>query len=824
MFAAIEAFFHRARRRLSRSEWAIRHLGLTPSEGTSEEPGVLLIQIDGFSRSQLELAMAKGRMPFLRRLMRRNHYQLHTFYPGVPTTTPAVQAELYYGLHSAVPAFCFYNREKQELGRMFYPTWAKEFEASYQERAEGLLQGGSSWSNIYTGGAGQAESHFCAASNGFGDMWRTGKIRNIFVFMLLHLTATFRIAALLLVESGLALWDAAAGIRRGQSIRHELFVAMSRVFVSIGLRELVTVGAKIDVTRGLPIVHVNFLGYDEQSHARGPGSLFAHWSLRGIDRAVRELYRAAHRSTRRDYTVWIFSDHGQERTRSFATEFPGGIEGVIRDCFDQSRARDRAWRPRSQDRNLSMWISRSRRTQRRIARQHARDALTAEEKATFTVAAVGPAGHVYFNQPLDDAQRAALARRLVRDGGVPGVLCRAQDGAITWFHAHGETRVPDEVPALLPHPEGMRAEIARDLVTFASNPNSGDLILLGWSPGSRPWTFAPERGAHGGIGLEETRGFVLLPGRTWLPGGTEDFIRPAALRTAARVFLGREKSEFGGWKAPEGRTDFRIMTYNVHGCGGMDGRVSPRRVARVISAYSPDIVALQEIDLGRRRSRAENQAELIARAAGMQYEFCPTVTVGEEHYGHALLSRWPMEVVKRSRLPADPRRLMREPRAAIWARVSVNGSPVNVITTHFGLGIEERQAQMKALLSDEWIGGIPPEEPVLLCGDFNMVASSVPYRLVTKRLRDVQLGLKGRVPYCTFSSTRPFARLDHIFLSPGFTVKDFLVPRTDLTRVTSDHFPLVADLSTAPAPAGTPTTTRSASRPGTPPSRPPVPA
>jgi hypothetical protein len=46
MFAKLESSLHRARRRLSRSEWAIRHLGLTPSEGTGEAPGLLLIQID----------------------------------------------------------------------------------------------------------------------------------------------------------------------------------------------------------------------------------------------------------------------------------------------------------------------------------------------------------------------------------------------------------------------------------------------------------------------------------------------------------------------------------------------------------------------------------------------------------------------------------------------------------------------------------------------------------------------------------------------------------------------------------------------------------
>src|SRR5690242_8516866 len=115
MFARLESYFHRLHRRLSRSEWAIRHLGLTPSEGTAEEPGLLLIQIDGLARKHLDRAIATGRMPFLKRLRQRNGYELHHFYPGLPTTTPAVQAELYYGIRAAVPAFCFMDRAQEAL-------------------------------------------------------------------------------------------------------------------------------------------------------------------------------------------------------------------------------------------------------------------------------------------------------------------------------------------------------------------------------------------------------------------------------------------------------------------------------------------------------------------------------------------------------------------------------------------------------------------------------------------------------------------------------------------------------------------------------------
>lgn len=805
MFAKLESYLHHLRRRLSRSEWAIRHLGLTPSEGTSEAPGLLLVQIDGFGRAQLERALARRQMPFLARLLGREGYELHTFYPGLPTTTPAVQAELYYGVRSAVPAFSFFDRTLKKLGRMWDPEWAKAHEAKCAQQADGLLRGGSSWSNIYTGGAGQEESHFCAASIGLGDMWRAKKIRKLFIFLVLNLPAALRITGLILVEFGVALGDMVQAIVRGRKPYREFVLMLSRVFVGVGLREVLIVGGQVDLARGLPIVHVNFVGYDEEAHVRGPGSRLAHFSLRGIDRAIKHLVRSAHRSRRRDYAVWIMSDHGQEATRLFPERVPGGVEAVLRQCLEISREKDSAWRDQSQVWAPSAFLWRSRFNQARLERDRARDLLTEEEQRTFTVAAMGPVGHVYFAEPKTDAQRRALAQRLVKEGMIPGVLLRDQEGNVTWFHARGETRVPDEVPPLLPHPEPMRRQIAEDLAYFCATENVGDLILVGWSPWvDVPWSFAPERGAHGGFGPNETQGFALLPAHTPLPEGTEHFIRPSALRTAALYHIGRCDTP-GCRRIKPRRAEVRLMTYNVHGCSGMDGRVSPRRVARVIRGSMPDIVALQEIDLGRRRSRAEDQASIIAHELGMQAVFCPTITRGEEHYGHALLSAHPMDIVKRARLPHDPTSWWQEPRSAMWVRVEIGGRILNVITTHLGLGPNERVLQVKALLGEEWIGGIDPDEPVILCGDFNALPGSAPYRLTAARLRDVQAA-HGHRPFGTFSSMQPLVRLDHIFTTPHFERKRVLVIRNDLTRVASDHLPLVADLQIATAAADTSTT------------------
>jgi endonuclease/exonuclease/phosphatase family metal-dependent hydrolase len=803
MFAKVESFLHRLRRRLSRSEWAVRHLGLTPSEGTSEEPGLLMIQIDGLARSQLERAIAAGRMPFLKRLVQRNGYETHTFYSGLPTTTPAVQAELFYGVRGAVPAFCFLDRRKEALSTMFTPSCAKDCEASCQSRAEGLLRGGSSWSNIYTGGAGQWESHFCIASNGIADMWRTKKIRNIFLFILLQLPAAVRIAWLLLEETFIATKQAFAGIWRGENPLLELSMIASRVFIGTGLRELITIGAKVDLARGLPVVHVNFVGYDERAHRRGPGSRFAHRALHGIDHAIRGLWRDAQKSQRRDYTVWIYSDHGQEQTRSFALEYAGGVERIIRECHQElAESGTRApWpkRPHHVAQGPRVWHKHGYRGTPQF--------FVSEPDAPFVLAALGPVGHLYFKEPLGDERRRALAERLTRKAGVPGVLLRDGHGEVRWFHARGETRVPDEVPPLLPHPSALREEIARDIGTLLENPHGGDLVLLGWSPWGEPWTFAPEHGAHGGFGPEETRGFLLVPARTRLPPGTEHFVRPGALRSAARHHLGR--GSVPAWRAIAAReTSLRVMTYNTHSCSGMDGRISPRRIARVIAEQMPDIVALQELDLGRRRSRAEDQAAIIARELGLHAVFCPTITRGEEHYGHALLSHWPIEIVKRARLPNDPAGWWDEPRSAIWARVQVAGQSINVVTTHLGLGARERVLQMEALLSDEWLGAVLEHEPVILCGDFNTMPGSQPHRLAAARLRDAQMHTPGHRPRCTFSSWRPMVRIDHIFTSAHFAPQQITIVRNDLTRVASDHLPLLADLKVVPAASGKSTTTR----------------
>jgi endonuclease/exonuclease/phosphatase family metal-dependent hydrolase len=244
----------------------------------------------------------------------------------------------------------------------------------------------------------------------------------------------------------------------------------------------------------------------------------------------------------------------------------------------------------------------------------------------------------------------------------------------------------------------------------------------------------------------------------------------------------------------------RILTYNVRRCVGLDGDLSPKRIADVIAACTPDIVALQELDVKRARTRHVDQAEEIALALEMEMHFHPAFTVMEEAYGDAILTALPSRLVKAGALPAHPRFSRIEPRGALWAEIDIAGAALQVLNTHLGLLRRERLAQVEMLLGPHWLGHPRAQAPLVLVGDFNMLPGSRTYRLLSRRLNDAQRAPGLARPCATFPTRLPFARIDHVFVSEGIAVRRVEAPRTPLARTASDHLPLVVDLELSPQP------------------------
>ena len=222
----------------------------------------------------------------------------------------------------------------------------------------------------------------------------------------------------------------------------------------------------------------------------------------------------------------------------------------------------------------------------------------------------------------------------------------------------------------------------------------------------------------------------------------------------------------------------RVMTWNVHGTFNLNPFFDLEGVCTIIEKWSPDVVALQEIDS---RGRNDDVFTRLADAVGEHRVEARSIVTEDGEYGQMLLSRWPFASMPKV---TDVSYQEREPRRAISAAISFPIGVVTMVATHLGLSIHERHAQAQTLAALV----VAPQNIVL--GDFNdwFWFKSVQKSLVSRC--PVQTRLR------TFPSLLPILRLDRIYVTRnGIIVKAW----TDRqARAYSDHLPVLADITFEP--------------------------
>ncbi|MET0404905.1 MAG: endonuclease/exonuclease/phosphatase family protein [Cystobacter sp.] len=234
---------------------------------------------------------------------------------------------------------------------------------------------------------------------------------------------------------------------------------------------------------------------------------------------------------------------------------------------------------------------------------------------------------------------------------------------------------------------------------------------------------------------------------------------------------------------PGAETNLRVMTFNIQsGLRGID------KVAAVIRDASPDIVALQEVDVRSLRAGGLDQAAVLAERTGLPYfaHFRTTSLFGGD-YGVALLSRFPLESVQQHPLPVLTGT---EPRTVAHALLKVKGQEVSIYVTHltqrpFKNEIRVRQSMaIMALMNQD-------PRPKLLMGDLNDTPESSVLRLFKRELMDV-FAQRGEGPAITYPlPVIPSLRLDYVLASDRFMPRSSKVLRVKA----SDHFPVLAELT-----------------------------
>lgn len=296
-------------------------------------------------------------------------------------------------------------------------------------------------------------------------------------------------------------------------------------------------------------------------------------------------------------------------------------------------------------------------------------------------------------------------------------------------------------------------------------------------------TRAPNEGTFSGFKATQVRGERI----DWIAASRDWEVRVAGIDRTAKD--GRTPSDHFPVTAvlrptvPGGPRTLRVLCYNIHHGEGTDGKVDLPRLARVIRAADPDLVALQEVDDKTRRTGGVDQLAELVRLTGLHGRFGKAIDYEGGGYGQAVLSRFPIAEATVHTLPGMP---AREQRIAFEVRVAVGGRDLSFVTTHLHHVEPALREQQASKLNDLFAG---LDRPIILAGDLNATPESKPV-----------MALKGKwtvatadAGLLTYPSARPIKQIDYVLFRPEGRFKSVAARVVD-EAVASDHRPVVVVL------------------------------
>ena len=161
-----------------------------------------------------------------------------------------------------------------------------------------------------------------------------------------------------------------------------------------------------------------------------------------------------------------------------------------------------------------------------------------------------------------------------------------------------------------------------------------------------------------------------------------------------------------------------IVTYNIRWRTG--GEL--KQIADWLNAKHPAVVAIQEVDRAKQRTKRTNNARVLSDELGMYYAWAApplpkSSKESEEETGVELLSPYPLRDVTRIVLPhAGPGGRWR---VALGATIKVGKTDIRVYSVHAEtrIPLDQKLDQYRAVLTD--LKRFPKSTPAILMGDFN---------------------------------------------------------------------------------------------------------
>jgi uncharacterized membrane protein YvlD (DUF360 family) len=502
----------------------------------TDEPGVVMIQIDGLSAPLLRTVIRSGQMPFLASWLRDGSHQLLDWECALPSMTSASQAGILHGNNFDIPAFRWFEKDRQKLMVSNQPLDAAEIERRASGDHDLLAGAGTSISNLVSGRASRA---MVTTSRLKSNTTRRESVTADLSSYLSRPNTAFRIVALstweILME-WLQAWrqrrlDIQPRMHRGGSF------PLLRASTTVVMPDLVTELLVEEMARGTPLIYADLLAYDEVAHHAGPERPESIAELQAVDFRIRNIVQAADRSAR-PYQFVVLSDHGQSQGATFVerygrtleelvSSFVGGDTDVMADSDDKE-----SWSATNgMLTELTQGGGAAGTMAKQLLKNRQRDGYVqlgpgtkngqaAPEQQDVVVTASGNLALIYFNASaerltLEDIQQLypGLVSGLASHPGISFIMVRSSRYGPVAMGAAGLHRLSDGViegeDPLRLFGENTAAHLGR-LSTF---PHVGDIVVNSlYDPETEEVApFEKLIGCHGGLGGPQTLPFLLVP-------------------------------------------------------------------------------------------------------------------------------------------------------------------------------------------------------------------------------------------------------------------------------------------------------------------------
>jgi len=499
----------------------------------SDQPGLVIVQIDGLAHPILAGRIRAGSVNTMAGWVREGSHKLSRWEAILPSMTSASQAGILHGNNDGIPAFRWFERDRQHLMQSSNPADAAEIVRRISN-GEGLLSNnGASICNLVTGDATRSYLTTAAIKDeaqGIGD---SKAFLSFFFSPSGYLRSFSLFVGELLKEQYQARRTRRSGVR--PQMHRGLKYAAMRAASNVLLRDVNVSLVIEEMYRGANVIYVDFTDYDELAHHCGPERVESFEALDGVDGAIGALEKAA-KGAPRPYRFVVLSDHGQSLGETFKQRYGISLGEVVRDLMSGRATLVQAKTAAEGATSVNAFLS-------EVTRSHgigptvARAALSGQttdgvvdldaeelpppaDESTIAVVGSGNLGLVYFTgndhrltlEELE-ALHPALVSTLAAHPGVAMLMVRSGARGAVVFGPKGvryldEDRVEGEDPTVLFGPHTIMSLKREDAMVHAP-----DLLLLSQYDAELGEVAAFEEliGSHGGLGGPQTQPFILHP-------------------------------------------------------------------------------------------------------------------------------------------------------------------------------------------------------------------------------------------------------------------------------------------------------------------------